>query len=105
MGCSVVTTAAFEARLDEALQYRSRFFGRRSARKVADRLETVVRSLATMPYMGAALEAHDSRGNQLRWVPVEQYIAVYVVHEDDGKVLLVDLFHAGQDWRATLEGR
>jgi plasmid stabilization system protein ParE len=74
----------------------------RAAKAVVDRVFASTELLTSFPYMGRAGRDEGTR----EWVvPRLPYIVVYEVHEDDGEVIVIAVFHGAQDWEARLKER
>lgn len=102
----VLTTPAYEERFSTVLDYRLKYYGRRSAERLVSAQEKAQSLLGGTPFMGTSLVKADTapEPGALRWVKVERYIAVYRAIEKDEAVVLLDLFHASENWRSRVAG-
>lgn len=101
MAYDVVATPEFDERLGQAISYRIDNYGKKSARRLTEQLESVASLLAATPRMGSLVEQEDdeTRPDALRWVRIGPYLAVYRVHDDSQTVALLMLFSASSNWR------
>lgn len=106
MAYRVLTTPAYEERFSTALDYRLKYYGRRSAERLVSAQEKAQSLLGGTPFMGTSLVKADTapEPGDLRWVKVEGYIAVYRAIEDAKAVVLLDLFHTSENWRSRVAG-
>jgi len=104
MACKVVTSAGFDERFEFAVEYRLEYVGRRSAQKLVKALEEATSLLEQTPLVGALVDrdSDEPQPEDLRWVVVDSYIAVYRHHADDGMVMLEDIFYSSEDWRSVV---
>lgn len=102
MAYKVVTTPSFDERLDTAVAYRLAQVGPKSTSNLLAAVEKVARTLASLPERGQVLELANPLVTPLRWVPAKPYIIIYVIHERDKTVQLVDLFYGTKNWRERL---
>lgn len=106
MGYEVVTTAEFEACLNEAVSFRIENYGMRSARRLLDAVDSSTELLSTMPAMGHYVD-RDSNAlapDALRWIRIDNYFAVYRVITREEVVVLLKLFFATSNWRRRVLG-
>ena len=96
---SVAASAPFEDDLDAAVSWRLREVGPASAARLLDAYDGLVGTVGSFPGLGTALP-----GSDLRWMPLERFVAVYSVDDGAGEVILLRLFHMSADWRSRILG-
>lgn len=106
MTYNVVSTAEFDAALNEALAYRIDTRGKRSARRLLEDVEGQSNLLSTTPRMGALVNQSEENPapDSLRWIRMDSYMAVYRVHDEKCLVALEKLFYATTNWRRRVCG-
>ena len=57
--------------------------------------------LSTTPLMGSLVDGDSEMpvSEDLRWIMVDAYVAIYRPHLGEGVIVLEDLFHSFEDWR------
>lgn len=101
MGCRVVISPGYEQRFDLAVGWRMTYYGANSAQRLLEAQERAEMLLSTTPLMGALVDGDSelSASEDLRWIMVDAYVAIYRSHLGEGVIVLEDLFHSSEDWR------
>ena len=107
MGYRVERAPEFDQRFFEVLNHLVLVGRKAAASRLLDSLERAEGPLAATPFHGAPVRKHCGMptSDALRWIPVDDYVAVYRAYEEDQCVVLEDLFFNGSDWKSFVEKR
>ena len=94
---AVIVTEPFKDDLTTVVRWRLENVGRSSAGRLISSYEAAISAIEAFPYFMPS-----ARGDGLRWVAVENLVAIYEIDEANNTVTLLRLLNMASDWRAEL---
>ena len=65
-------------------------------------IEEKIMSLGTMPHRHAVVRHEPHKSRAIRWMPVENYVAFYIIDENNYSVKVLTILHQRRNWQELL---